>query len=106
MSNRPSLSDLRIVKADRAAGDLPPFDQPVTEKVNIGLARIDQPAIKLGSFFVDGIEQVHGKTTNIIRSHVAVNQAAKLQSKKPCPWLEKRRRTRFFKAQCLPSLVN
>jgi hypothetical protein len=109
MSNPLSLPDLQSLNAVRVTEGKPPLDWPVAKRVNFGLANINHPAIRLPSFFIDGVEQVHGRTTNIIRSHVAITHAREgaieeamvvARKEKNKPGTEKRNMKRRWSVAC------
>jgi hypothetical protein len=60
---------LSIAMSHRRLGS-PKIHQTATQQVNEGLGKRGQPAITLDPYLVDGVEQVHRRTTTILRSHV------------------------------------
>jgi hypothetical protein len=76
MSAQSRSQGLQQLNDARAERGLPPLTNipTVMEIVNQGLQQIGHPAIRIGEPGLDGVVQVHGKTTNIIRSHVVITR--------------------------------
>ena len=75
MNPRPkptTLQQLNAALANRSLSSPQPHNS-VIEEVNEGLEELGQPAITLGQYII-GVEQIHGKTTSILRSQVATTR--------------------------------